>query len=328
MIKETIIANSKDRNIRKTSSSGGAFTELIKAWFDKDGKCVVYGCKMNKNLDAVHYRATSIVECEPMRGSKYIGSNVIGINNKVLDDLKLGYKVLFSGTPCQCASLKKYLAKNQVEYGDNLLLIDFVCHGVGDNGFFKDYVRYLEKKYKSKAVKVNFRAKSKPGRKQDMEISFENGKKYNASSTKYDWFYSIYLKNLILKPSCYSCKFTSIERESDITLADYWNSKTTEEAKSLILVSTEKGKKMVEDVKDNMVMETTDLSRVRQPHLYKPCDKPSGYDMFWEIYKKDGYAAVQKYMGNNTLKGKVKDRLVYIAMKLNLIYTAKKIMKK
>lgn len=44
----------------------------------------------------------------------------------VQKDLKEGKEVLFTGTPCEVAGLKKYLRK---EY-DNLYTLDLICHGV------------------------------------------------------------------------------------------------------------------------------------------------------------------------------------------------------
>lgn len=73
-----------------------------------------------------------------------------------------------------------------------------ICHGVGSKTFFNDYIKCLENKYESKAVKVNFRAKHHKGQKQDMKVLFNNGREYHASSTKYNWFYLVYLQNLIL----------------------------------------------------------------------------------------------------------------------------------
>jgi len=50
-----------------------------------------------------------------------------------------------------------------------------------------------------------------------MQVKFDNGRVYNASSTKHDWFYSLY-NNLL--PGCYSCRFAKPERYADISLGD------------------------------------------------------------------------------------------------------------
>lgn len=41
-----------------------------------------------------------------------------------------------------------------------LYLIDLVCHGVASPYMWRDYLRYLEGKYKKRIISVNFRDKS------------------------------------------------------------------------------------------------------------------------------------------------------------------------
>ena len=54
--------------------------------------------------------------------------------------MKQGRKVLFSGTPCQIAGLKRYLRK---EY-DNLLTVDVICHGVPSPKVWRKYIKEIK----------------------------------------------------------------------------------------------------------------------------------------------------------------------------------------
>lgn len=323
------IVRHKDEDVCRKSSSGGAFTAITDAWFSEYGdKAVVYGCAFDENLSAVHIRATD-KECRNlMRGSKYISSELSGSFKLVEEDLKKGFYVIFSGTPCQIAGLKAFLRVKKLEETKNLLTIDVVCHGVGSERFFEDYISYFEKKNKSRAISCNFRAKSRPGKLQDMEIVFENGKKYNASSTKYDWFYSVYnVKNLILRPSCYSCKFAKLTRESDITVSDSWGSfrEGDNKEKSMIIANTQAGFAWVQEALLHMDYVSVDGQRNLQERLHTPASKPSDYDTFWEIYKTKGYLSAQRYVGNNTLKGKLRTLIVTVINKMHLTEVLKKI---
>ena len=76
----------KDPNIEKHSSSGGAFTMLSDEILDAGG--IVYGCVLNKKLNAVHMRATCKSERDQMRGSKYIQSNMSAIFAQLAEDLR------------------------------------------------------------------------------------------------------------------------------------------------------------------------------------------------------------------------------------------------
>lgn len=162
----------RKEEVKKHSSSGGAFTAITDSVIQQGG--IVYGCILDKNLKALHIRSHDYTGRNLMRGSKYIQSNISGIFSGVKEDLTAGRLVCFSGTPCEIKALKNYLEIFKIDTM-KLLLVEVVCHGVGSNKFFKDYISYLEKKYRGKATKVNFRAKHHKGQKQDMEVRFDNG---------------------------------------------------------------------------------------------------------------------------------------------------------
>ncbi len=61
-----------------------------------------------------------------LQGSKYVQSAIENTYVEAKEELDLGKKVLFSGTPCQIAGLYSYLRKGY----ENLYTIDVICHGV------------------------------------------------------------------------------------------------------------------------------------------------------------------------------------------------------
>lgn len=300
-----------DDLVRKNSSSGGAFTAISDQILAKGG--VVYGCIMDENLTPKHSRATNKEERDKMRGSKYIQSDTKEIFQQIERDLKAEKIVLFTGTPCQSFALLNYLALSRI-CTDKLITMELVCHGVGSKTFFTDYIHNLEIKYRGKAIKVNFRAKHHKGQKQDMEVVFDNKKKYNASSTRYDWFYSVYLKNLILRPSCYECPFAQKKRFSDLTVADHWGYQD-EKAYSLIVSNTPSGNQIMKQIMAGCECEVDEISEheIRQPHMEHPCAKPNQREMFWNIYQKYGYLDIQKWIGNNSFSGRMKGLLARVA---------------
>lgn len=318
-----------NKDVLKKSSSGGMFTAITDVWFSEyKDKSAIYGCIMDKNLNAKHIRATNVAERDKMRGSKYISSDVSGIFKMVEEDLKKGIYVLFSGTPCQIAGLKSYLSAVKAEKNEHLLTVEVICHGVGSNRFFNDYISYLEKRYKSKAVSCNFRAKSRPGKIQDMQVEFVNGKRYTASSTKYDWFYSAY-GSYILRPSCYSCKFAKKERVADISIADNWNDYNSDDGSrhgSVIITNSDFGFAWFEKASYCFDYKETSFEETHQPNMRAPSPKPQKYGEFWSIYNtENGYLKVQRFLGNNTLKGRVRSFVVDILDSLNLIGVIKSV---
>ncbi len=319
-----------DNNIIKKSASGGAFTALTDCWFSKHASlATVYGCVLDEELKANHIRAVNKGDRDKMRGSKYIASEISGVFRAVAKDISENRYVLFSGTPCQISGLLSYLDKMGMK-NDNLLTVEVLCHGVGSNLFFEDYIAHLEKRYKSKAIKGSFCAKKRPGKLKDIEIVFENGKTYNAASTKYDWFSSVYFSNYILRPSCLKCKFATPERNADISIADDWGriGGVKQISRSLIISNTDKGYTWVANACEHMNYEEISPSQVNQLHMHSPAEKPTRYDEFWQIYTEKGYLGAQKYVGNNTPSGRVKSIVVRVLYTLHLSEAIKLIKEK
>ena len=321
-------AITKNEDTWKKSSSGGAFTEISDIWL-KQNNAVVYGAKMLDDLSVAHVRVDSAEGRNELRGSKYIGSDVSDIYKTVIGDLLEGKRVLFSGTPCQIAALNKILETKKDVDTENLLTVEVVCHGAGSTSFFRDYVSYYEKKYGSKAKSVSFRGKHTPTVKQDMQITFENGKVFNSFSTRFDWYYSIFsVRNYLLRPSCYKCRFAKMDREADITLADLWVLGENAKARSLVVINTDKGDMIWKDVSPNMDVNIENGSEVHQPHMHAPCTRPEDYEKFWDIYVKDGFLEAEKYIGNNTFKGKAQSSVAFVLDKLHLKNAIKSLIRK
>ena len=319
----------KDSDVCRKSASGGAFTAITDQWFAAFGEsAVIYGCAWGENLQPRHIRATDPSARDKMRGSKYIGSEMSMIFRQVADDIENEKNVAFSGTPCQIAGLKSFLNVKGIGVGEKLLTIEVICHGVASSKFFRDYIEHLEKKYKAKAISCNFRSKSRPGKIQDLSVTFDNGKKYQASSTRYDWFYSAYnSKNLILRPSCYHCEYARPERVADISIGDHWGDQAVGMGKSLIIANTPLGLQWIQRLSGNMVCQEIASNQVHQDRMNNPCMKPHSYDQFWQIYRSDGYLAAQRFLGNNTTKGRLKSMAAGAAVCLGMDTIVKKLKK-
>lgn len=119
----------KDEKERMQSTSGGMFTALANWFLDNDG--YVCGCVWNEELEATHIITNKIKDIQRMRGSKYVQSN---LNSCVLEIKKLlaHHKVLFTGTPCQVAAIKKYNENNE-----NLYTMALICEGVSSPKVWK-----------------------------------------------------------------------------------------------------------------------------------------------------------------------------------------------
>lgn len=221
------------------SSSGGTFAQMAKEFLQTGG--FVAGASID-GVDVKHILIDKISDLYLLQGSKYIQSITIGIYHEVLNRLKDGAKVLFSGTPCQVSGLYNIVPKILWE---NLYTIDLICHGVPSR---KDLTLYLED-HNTKISRIHsFRDKTwKYG--YAMTLIDINGDKVQDDR---NYFYDSFNSNKTLRWACYKCPFkTGLQRQSDITIGDFWGAKRFEKQKtkglSLCIIHSSKGQKMLEN---------------------------------------------------------------------------------
>lgn len=206
----TYAATNPNEYVRSQSSSGGIFSILAEYVIRQGG--VVFGAAFNDNWEVVHSYTESFEGLAKFRGSKYVQSQIGDSFSNAERFLKEGRFVLFSGTPCQIAGLKRYLRK---EY-DNLLAVDCVCHGVPSPGIFRDYLGSVSRPI----TKVNFRDKRTGWKHYSITVKSESSELSEVYHN--NEYMQGFLSNLYLRPSCYDCHFREGKSGSDITLGDYW----------------------------------------------------------------------------------------------------------
>ena len=275
------------------SSSGGLFSTFAERIISDNG--YVVGCIFNEELKAVHILTNRKELVEKMRGSKYVQSDIRGIYNQIKTCLLAGNRVLFTGTPCQVDGLKRFLCKDY----ETLITVDLICHGVPSPLLLSDYLKSVSER-KGKVIDIRFRDKKRNGWCSQGSISYNNRVKtispYNSS------YYYYYLQNSVSRVCCYSCKYSSIKRVSDITIGDYWNIETvipkinSKNGYSVCLINTIRGNKFFDGVKDKLYYyETTLEDAVKgNGNLSSPCHMPETRRYIYYRIKKEGWAQVEK----------------------------------
>ena len=120
----------KRKEVVDQSSSGGAFYALANSVLERGG--IVFGAAFSDDFRSVVCADTDHVSLSRLQKSKYVESRVDGAFANVRQALETGREVLFSGTPCQVAGLKRYLNH---EY-NNLFTCDFSCGGLPQERVF------------------------------------------------------------------------------------------------------------------------------------------------------------------------------------------------
>lgn len=233
------------------SSSGGVFPALAKKVVEEGGS--VFGAVLNSDMTVCHAEADDMAGVEAMRGSKYVQSDMYDAFTDVKALLEEGRKVLFSGTPCQVAGLNKFLGRAY----DNLLTVDVACHGVPSPGLWEKYVSALGARYGGRVTGVKFRDKSRSWRSYEFTVETPEGE-FSVPRFK-DVYMALFLQDMSLRPSCYSCPAKGGRSHSDLTLADLWNVSAVaagmddDKGASLVLTNTPKGVAMLESVSEELM---------------------------------------------------------------------------
>ncbi|MGG7198608.1 Coenzyme F420 hydrogenase/dehydrogenase, beta subunit C-terminal domain [Clostridium butyricum] len=310
-----------DDYVRKESSSGGFFFELSKYVINNGG--YVFGVIFNEQFNAIHYGTNKLEEIEKFRTSKYIQSDTLNTYKTVRKLLNEDKLVLYSGTPCQIYGLKKFLLNKTYK---KLITIDNICHGVPSNGIFLEYKNKLENKYESRIKKMNFRFKTSKNT-QNIKVDFTNGKEYFKTNAD-DPFYRLFQCDYILRESCYTCKFSNINRISDITIGDFWDFQEVlkdfddKKGVSLIIVNTFMGKKIFDSIKDSFYLKKFEMNDCMQPNLKYSTNKPEDYYKFWNDYDINGFEFVIKHYPNYSIYIKLKKMIKKILI-LTSLYSEK-----
>ena len=286
---------SKNELIRQNSSSGGAFIEIARLILMGGG--IVFGVTIDNDNSVKHICIEREDDLSLLQGSKYVQSIIGDTFIKAKKYLQQGKTVLFSGTPCQIAGLKNFLQKDY----EHLYTIDLVCHGVPSPMVFKDYINWLENHINEPIRDIRFRCKKSSwifynmGINSHVEKRKGNILKYSYEGNYYsDPYIRLFLRDNMLRPCCYQCPYTAINRLGDFTIADWWNYKaSTKEDKdfdkkgvSLIFCNTNKALDLAEKLDMHLIRRTIEDAIKTNKAFLSPFSKPSTRDLFWSDYKK------------------------------------------
>ena len=268
---EVYYGYNKNEETRKKSSSGGIFSAIADIVLKENG-LVVGACFDEKTKKIVH-ASTDNVPIDRLRGSKYAESEMGDILTEIENALKKSRKVLFTGTPCEVAGVRQVFGEDE-----NLILCDFLCHGVPSAKLFKDMLLELEKKNKSVLIDYKFRTKQFGWSQSGVSARFENGKTFSSVS-RCDWLYrACMMDNLFLRKSCYTCD-KAVYDCADITIGDFWgvanyNPKVNDQkGLSVLLVNTNKGKQVLSKIKEHCEIVEVDKKYIDYALNVKTGDK-------------------------------------------------------
>ncbi len=312
-------AFSKSDKIRFKSSSGGLFSEFAKYIYYSGG--YVVGAAFDKDFKSIsHIITDNPDELDRLTGSKYLQSK-FSIHKEIKEILENGKTVLCCGTPCQIAGLKSYLKSDY----ENLITIDFICHGTPIQKVWKKYLEWQEGLHKSSVISVNFRSKENGWSNYLLLLLFTNGKKYAQTSDK-DPYMQLFLSDMCLNRNCYNCQFKGKNRQSDITLGDFWGidniapDLNDSEGISFLSINTQKGKELLNNIKSNIFLTEVDeeIAFSYNVAAIKSASQPDCYNNFIKDLEAMPFNKLaRKYIRKSPIKKRLKKyKLIKIGIKI------------
>ena len=273
-----------DDSVRMSSSSGGVYSVLGEYVLENGG--VISGCRFDRDMVLKHELCDRPGCTGAFRGSKYVQCFTDGVYRKIKEELAARKTVLFTATPCQAAGLLAFLGRPY----ENLITCDLVCHGIPSQKIFRSYLKRHELSPDPDRDEIAFRDLKGWG---DFYIRVsENGSLKWRSDDATNEFIRAFLSGCDYNEACYECPYAGMERVGDLTLADFWGlgksvpfSGDASHGCSLVLVNTEKGRNLIQSVRDKLFLEERTLEEARQGNgqLRSPVQRPPMRDVFYRM---------------------------------------------
>jgi len=306
-IMQFFAARLKNRSLLYTSSSGGIFGALSNLVISFNG-AVVCASYNYTTTQTEYIIITSMAECNKAIGSKYMQSIPGDIFHASLDWLNNNpdKKLLFVGMGCQAAGFKSFI--DTVELSDRVYIVDIICYGSPSPKLWKEYARAIEKN-KGKITYLTFKDK-RNGWKHPSAYVLVNAKEFNISD-----YVRIFYNRCALRPSCHICPYATTERQTDMTIGDFWgiDEKMPDfynpDGNSLILIHTQKGSELFEAVKPVLEYRESNKESCLQPNLIRPTPVSRKRRQFWKDYQSKGIEYIMKKYGEVTIYEKVKNKI-------------------
>lgn len=258
-----------DKDVRHDCSSGGVGFEIGRYLLGKDYVAIV--CRYNSSESrAEHFFANTVDELKASVGSKYIQSNTYPAFSR----LQRGKKYLVVGTPCMIDSIRRWVKKMKMD--DNVILMDFFCHGVPSLLMWDKYLANVEDKI-GEIDNIVWRDK-KTGWHDSWVMKV--GERYVSRFSQGDLFYRMFLKNRCLAKPCYDkCKFKGIDSAADIRIGDLWGKEyaKNEEGVSGVVGLTKKGAALLVEMSKVIHLEPSSTEIVCESQMKSCAIRPLSY---------------------------------------------------
>ena len=299
-------AAARDETLLRRSASGGVFACIAEQILGQGG--FVFGCSMecvDGCLKPMHICIDDPADLKKFQGSKYVQSDLGETHARIRQLLRDGKTVLFSGTPCQVDSLKRYLRREDTS---GLYTIDLVCHGVPSAKLFREYLSVQNREITSFVFRDKQKAWGLNG-----AYSYRVGPKERRVqlSPGLSSYYSYFLESETYRESCYACPYANTHRTADLTIGDYWGIEqehpeyleenggvlSLKNGISAVLVNTPKGQQLLQKCEAELMLLNTQVDKIVRCNrqLSGPSTHTHKRDELLVRYSEQEYRGIERY---------------------------------
>jgi coenzyme F420-reducing hydrogenase beta subunit len=213
--KKTYAAINRNLELRKNSSSGGAFSAFAEYVTERGG--LVFGAQYDAEFNVVHSYAETWEDVAKFRCSKYVQSDLKNTFKEAEAFLKQGRLVLYSGCGCQINALKAYLNRDYV----NLIAVDLICGGVTPPIFWAKYLKDHYNKF-GDLLEINQRTKALGYHNSDNRAIIATRSRTSTANTVEPSAQNTYMypRFSFYRESCWNCRIKAQNHLCDISLGD------------------------------------------------------------------------------------------------------------
>ena len=250
--KNTYLAYSSDKDIRKAGQSGGVISSLLIYALEKKiiNGAIVTRWSKDDPLKPEMFVATSKDEILQAIKSKYCPVST----EKIFKEIKnIEGKIAFVGTPCQMHKLKKLEKKDKKIKEKIILHFGLFCTGVMSYKF-QEYILSVAGIRKQDVINFTYKKKKSA----PLSIELKNGETKTISNQC-----RLKLKPLFTPDECYSCR-DRLNGLSDISFGDPWIPEFRDDklGTSMIVSRTDAGDNLLNEMKHNGVIKLDEI----EPH--------------------------------------------------------------
>ena len=266
------------KNQRRSTSGGVSFELAVMKVREGATFCGVrYNTKYHR---AEHFITNELIGIQESIGSKYLQSFTVDafrlINRKQNN--------IIVGTPCQIASLRRYVRKFHCE--EHFLLVDFFCHGVPSMLMWKKYLKENAKNV-GEIDMISWRNKDK-GWRNSYCVSIKGYKNSIQSWNGNDDFFTLFLGNACLNKACYDdCEFKYSHSSADIRIGDCWSNqfKNNRDGVCATIAFTDIGNEALK--RANIHLEEYSFEQISEGQMKVNAKRPWYYGIIMELIKDD-----------------------------------------